>query len=93
MQTIILELLIFRYLWLMLENTFFKAIIFIQAAFIHKIKVFSNIFVREISNMALILYFSHIFILNAVLEIISRKIFKNKNKRILLFDGPFLPQT
>ena len=52
----------------------FKAIIFIQAAFIHKIKVFLKIFIREINNMPLILYFSHIFILNALLEKISRKI-------------------
>ena len=56
----------------------FKAIIFIQAAFINKIKVFFKIFIREISNMTLILYFSHIFTLNVVLEKMSRKIFKKK---------------
>ena len=51
------------------------------------IKVFLKIFIREISNMPLILYFSHIFTLNAVLEKISRKIFKKKiNERVLLFD-------
>ena len=52
----------------------FKAV-FIQATFINKTKVFSKISIRKISNMSLILYFSHIFILNAVLEKISRKIF------------------
>ena len=45
-----------------------KTIIFIQAAFIHKIKVFLKIFSKKMSNIPLILYFSHIFILNAVLE-------------------------
>ena len=39
----------------------FEAIIFIHAAIIHKIKLFLKIFIREISNMSLILYFSHIF--------------------------------
>ena len=46
----------------------FKAIIFIHAAFIHKIKVILKILISEISHMPLILYFSHIFIFNAVLE-------------------------
>ena len=56
----------------------FKAIIFIQAAFIHKIKVFVNIFIREISNMPLILYFSHIFNLNAALEKYHGRYLKKK---------------
>ena len=38
---------------------FFKAVIFIHIAFINKIKVFSKIL--EVSNIPLILYFSHIF--------------------------------
>ena len=50
----------------------FKVIIFIHVAFIHKIEVFSKIFIWKISNIRLILYFSHIFILNPVLQIISR---------------------
>ena len=46
----------------------FKAIMFIHAAFIHKIKVVLKILIRGIRNMPLILYFSHIFIFNTVLE-------------------------
>ena len=38
----------------------FKATILIHVAFVHKIKVFSNILILEISNILLILYFSHI---------------------------------
>ena len=53
----------------------YNAIIFIQAAFIHKTKVFVKNFIREISNMLLILYFSHIFTLSAALEKISRNTF------------------
>ena len=53
----------------------FKAIIFIHAAFIHKIEVFLKIFVGEISDMPPILYFSHIFIFDTVFEIISLKLF------------------
>ena len=53
----------------------FKAIIFIHAAFIHKIEVFLKIFVGEISNMPPILYFSHIFTFDTVFEIISLKLF------------------
>ena len=52
-----------------------KVIIFIHVAFIHKIKMFSKIFIWKISNTLLILYFSHIYIFNGVLEIISRTIF------------------
>ena len=51
----------------------FKAIIYIHAAFINKIGVFSRIFI--FSYMPLILYFSHIFTSSTVLEIISRLMF------------------
>ena len=51
----------------------FKAII--HVAFITTIEMFTKIFIREISNILLILNFSHIFIFSIVLEIISRKIF------------------
>ena len=37
--------------------------------------MFSKIFIPEISNIPLILYFSHIFIFNVVLEIISQTIY------------------
>ena len=71
----------------------FENIILIQAALIHKIKVFLNIFIREISNMPLILSFSHIFYFERCLrKIITEDIFF-LNKRILLFDGPIVPQT
>ena len=52
-----------------------KSMILIHAAFIHKIEVFVKIFIRKISKMPLILYFSHIFIFNTVLEKNSRMIF------------------
>ena len=92
MRRIILELLIFRFFLIDAWKYIFKAIIFIHAVFIHKIKVFLKIFIREISDMPLILYFSHVFISNAVLEKISRKMFF-LNIRTLLFDSPILPQT
>ena len=50
----------------------YKVNIFIHVAFIHKIEVFSTILIQQISNILLILYFSHIHIFNAVLEMISR---------------------
>ena len=53
----------------------FKAIIFFHTAFVHKIKVLLKNFIREISNMPLLLYLSHICALNAVLEKISQNIF------------------
>ena len=64
---------------------------FIHAAFIDKIDVFLKIFVQNVSNIPLILYFWHIFTFNTVLEKISWTIFFFKNKRILLFDGPISP--
>ena len=39
----------------------FKATTFIRVSFIHKFEVFSNIFIREISNMPLMLYFNIFF--------------------------------
>ena len=51
----------------------FKAIILIHVAFSYKLEVFPKIFIREISNILLILYF-HIFF-NIVLGKISRTIF------------------
>ena len=56
----------------------FKATIFIHAEFIHKVQVFPNISISEISNISLKLYFSQIFILNTVLEITSRTVFLEK---------------
>ena len=50
------------------EKYILAAIIFIHAAFINKIKMFLKIFIQEISNVPLIMYFSHIFIFNTVLE-------------------------
>ena len=47
MWWIILELLIFRYLWLMLKNTFSKLSLFIHSVFIDKIKVFWKILIQE----------------------------------------------
>ena len=46
----------------------FKAIIFILAAFVNKIEVFLKILIQQISNIPLILHFSHIFPFNIVLE-------------------------
>ena len=57
----------------------FNAIIFIHAAFIHKIKVFLKILMSQISNVLSSLYFSYIFTLNTVFEKISGMIFKKIN--------------
>ena len=72
----------------MLENTFLK-LLYIHAAFIHKIEVFSKIFVREIGNIPLILYFFlHIFTFSTALEIILGRYFF-LNKRIFYLTVPF----
>ena len=55
-----------------------KAITLIRTAFIHKIVMFYNISIRQINNIPLILYFSHIFTLKPVAEIISRTMFLEK---------------
>ena len=49
--------------------------IHIHDPFIHKNEVFSKIFIREISNIYLVLYFSQNSIFNTALEIILRMIF------------------
>ena len=67
----ILELLIFLLFVIDAWKYIFKVIIFIHVAFIHKIEVFLKILIRKISNILLILYFSHILTFNTVLEITS----------------------
>ena len=53
-----LELLIFRVFFVIDAGKYiFKGIPLVHAAFIHKIKVFLKIFVRDIINMPLTLYF------------------------------------
>ena len=56
----------------------FKAIIFIHVALVNEIGVFLKIFILWISNIPLILYFSHIFTFNNVVEIISLTIYRWK---------------
>ena len=56
----------------------FKAMIFIHVSFIHKIEVFSRIFIWKIRNIQLMLYISHSFTFTAVLEIISKTILSKK---------------
>ena len=48
--------------------------IHVHVAFSHKIEMFLKIFIREISNIPLVLCFSHIFIFKTALEIILRMI-------------------
>ena len=89
MPWIILAWHIFRYLKLILKMHF-KAIIFIHVAFINNIEVFSKISIREISNILLIFYFSHIFIFNTDLGIISRTIFFEKWTYIFIWRSYFV---
>ena len=89
MRKIVLELLIFFVFCDWCLRIHFKAIIFIHAAFIIKVEVFLKIFVQEMSNTPLILYFSHIFIFNTVLEKISGKIFFEKLTYTFYLTVPF----
>ena len=72
MQWMILEPFNFYYLWLMLANTYSWCIY-------NKIEVLSKIFIREISNIPMVSYFSQIYIFNTALEIILRMIFQTIN--------------